>query len=74
MVRRAATLRDIDRMLGPPLELDRPSMRKSRLSVRLARRLDTLVQDFGAEVQITQDELAGLVGVTRESINRRLQE
>jgi hypothetical protein len=44
------------------------------LSVRLARRLDTLVQDFGAEVQITQDELAGLVGVTRESINRQLQE
>ena len=74
MVRRAATLRDIDRMLGPPLELDGPSMRKSRLSVRLARRLDTLVQDFGAEVQITQDELAGLVGVTRESIDRRLQE
>lgn len=74
MVRRAATLRDIDRMLGPPLELDRPSMRKSRLSVRLARRLDTLVQDFGAEVQITQDELAGLVGVTRESVNRQLQE
>jgi CRP/FNR family transcriptional regulator, cyclic AMP receptor protein len=44
------------------------------LSVRLARRLDTLVQDFGAEVQITQDELAGLVGVTRESVNRQLQE
>jgi len=44
------------------------------LAVRLARRLDTLVQDFGAEVQITQDELAGLVGVTRESVNRQLQE
>ena len=44
------------------------------LSVRLARRLDALVQDFGAEVQITQDELAGLVGVTRESVNRQLQE
>jgi CRP-like cAMP-binding protein len=44
------------------------------LPVRLARRLDTLVQDFGAEVQITQDELAGLVGVTRESVNRQLQE
>ena len=44
------------------------------LSVRLARRLNTLVQDFGAEVQITQDELAGLVGVTRESVNRQLQE
>jgi hypothetical protein len=62
MVRRAATLRDIDRMLGPPLELDGPSMRKSRLSVRLARRLDTPVQDLG------------LVGVTRESVNRQLQE
>jgi hypothetical protein len=34
MVRRAATLRDIDRMLGPPLELDGPSMRKSRRSNR----------------------------------------
>ena len=44
------------------------------LAVRLARRLDALVQDFGAEVQITQDELAGLVGVTRESVNRQLQE
>jgi len=44
------------------------------LAVRLARRLDTLVQDFGAEVQITQDELAGLIGVTRESVNRQLQE
>ena len=44
------------------------------LSIRLARRLDALVQDFGAEVQITQDELAGLVGVTRESVNRQLQE
>jgi hypothetical protein len=63
-----------NRMLGPPLELDGPSMRKSRLSVRLARRLDTPVQDLGAEVQITQDEIAGLVGVTRESVNRQLQE
>ncbi len=44
------------------------------LSVRLARRLDALVQDFGADVQITQDELAGLVGVARESVNRQLQE
>ncbi|EJW09312.1 transcriptional regulator, Crp/Fnr family [Rhodovulum sp. PH10] len=44
------------------------------LSVRLARRLAALVADFGAELQITQDELAGLVGVTRESVNRQLQE
>ena len=44
------------------------------LSVRLARRLAALAEDFGAEVQITQDELAGLVGVTRESVNRQLQE
>lgn len=44
------------------------------LPVRLARRLSALAHDFGAEVQITQDELAGLVGVTRESVNRQLQE
>lgn len=44
------------------------------LPVRLARRLLALAEDFGAEVQITQDELAGLVGVTRESVNRQLQE
>jgi CRP/FNR family cyclic AMP-dependent transcriptional regulator len=44
------------------------------LSVRLARRLSALAQDFGAQVEITQDELAGLVGVTRESVNRQLQE
>ncbi len=44
------------------------------LPARLARRLSTLAQDFGAELQITQDELAGLVGVTRESVNRQLRE
>lgn len=44
------------------------------LSVRLARRLAALAQDFGDDVQITQDELAGLVGVARESVNRQLQE
>jgi CRP-like cAMP-binding protein len=44
------------------------------LHARLARRLTTLAEDFGAELQITQDELAGLVGVTRESVNRQLRE
>ena len=44
------------------------------LPVRLARRLSTLAQDYGTDLQITQDELARLVGVTRESINRQLQE
>ncbi len=43
------------------------------LETRLARRLSTLAEDFGAELQITQDELAGLVGVTRESVNRQLR-
>ncbi len=43
------------------------------LQTRLARRLSTLAEDFGAELQITQDELAGLVGVTRESVNRQLR-
>lgn len=44
------------------------------LHARLARRLATLAEDFGAELLITQDELAGLVGVTRESVNRQLRE
>ncbi|NVO17212.1 MAG: Crp/Fnr family transcriptional regulator [Rhodoplanes sp.] len=44
------------------------------LPVRLARRLEALAADFGSDLQITQDELAGLVGVTRESVNRQLQE
>lgn len=43
------------------------------LQTRLARRLSTLAEDFGSELQITQDELAGLVGVTRESVNRQLR-
>ena len=44
------------------------------LQARLARRLRTLAEDFGSEVHITQEELAGLMGVARESVNRQLNE
>src|SRR5262249_21740008 len=44
------------------------------LHARLARRILALADDFGAELQITQEELASLVGAARESVNRQLQE
>jgi CRP/FNR family cyclic AMP-dependent transcriptional regulator len=43
------------------------------LSARLARRLSALADDYGAELQVSQEELAIFVGATRESVNRQLQ-
>ncbi|HEV7258733.1 MAG TPA: Crp/Fnr family transcriptional regulator [Bosea sp. (in: a-proteobacteria)] len=40
---------------------------------RLARRILMLVTDYGAEVHASQEELASLAGVTRETVNRHLQ-
>lgn len=40
---------------------------------RLARRLLMLATDYGAEVHASQEELASLTGVTRETVNRQLQ-
>jgi CRP-like cAMP-binding protein len=44
------------------------------LSARLARRLSALVEDYGAELQVSQEELAVFACATRESVNRQLQE
>ncbi|WP_201829432.1 Crp/Fnr family transcriptional regulator [Microvirga zambiensis] len=43
------------------------------LKSRLARRLLKLVEDFGEEIDITQEELSVLVGAGRETVNRQLQ-
>jgi len=43
------------------------------LETRLARRLLSLAQDFGSDVQVSQQELAHFVGAARESVNRQLQ-
>ena len=43
------------------------------LQVRLARRLYTLTNDFGSEVNISQEQLGIYVGAARESVNRQLQ-
>ncbi|RDJ21861.1 Crp/Fnr family transcriptional regulator [Bosea caraganae] len=43
-------------------------------ATRLARRLVTLVTDYGAEIHVSQDELAALTGVSRETVNRQLQQ
>jgi CRP-like cAMP-binding protein len=43
------------------------------LGVRLARRLTILAEDFGNEIQISQEQLGAFVGGTRESVNRQLQ-
>jgi CRP-like cAMP-binding protein len=40
---------------------------------RLARRILMLATDYGAEVHASQEELASLAGVTRETVNRQLQ-
>jgi CRP/FNR family cyclic AMP-dependent transcriptional regulator len=40
---------------------------------RLARRILMLATDYGAEVRASQEELASLTGVTRETVNRQLQ-
>lgn len=42
-------------------------------ATRLARRILTLAIDYGAEVHATQDELASLSRITRETVNRQLQ-
>ncbi|KMO42311.1 transcriptional regulator [Methylobacterium tarhaniae] len=44
------------------------------LDTRLARRLVMLSEDYGAEIQVTQAELAAFVGAARESVNRVLQD
>ena len=46
----------------------------SPLPARLARRLCALADDFGAEVNISQEQLGVYVGAARESVNRQLQE
>lgn len=43
------------------------------LSARLARRLLALGEDYGAELTVSQHELAGFVGAARESVNRQLR-
>lgn len=43
------------------------------LSDRLARRLIALSEDYGADLTVSQEELAVFVGATRESVNRQLQ-
>lgn len=43
------------------------------LDRRIVQRLIGLGDDYGAEIAISQDELAVFVGATRESVNRHLQ-
>ncbi|KQT18858.1 transcriptional regulator [Methylobacterium sp. Leaf399] len=43
------------------------------LDRRLVRRLIGLAEDFGTEIAVSQEDLAGFVGATRESVNRQLQ-
>lgn len=43
------------------------------IGVRVARRLIALGDDFGREIEITQDQLAAYVGAARESVNRQLR-
>jgi CRP-like cAMP-binding protein len=43
------------------------------VSTRLARRLVALAEDFGADLSVSQEELAVFVGATRETVNRQLQ-
>lgn len=43
------------------------------LHARLARRIIALADDYGAEIAVSQEELAVFVGATRESVNRQLQ-
>jgi CRP-like cAMP-binding protein len=45
----------------------------TNLKVRLARRILKLAEDFGEEIQISQEDLSVLAGATRESVNRQLQ-
>ncbi|MGE0006830.1 MAG: Crp/Fnr family transcriptional regulator [Parvibaculaceae bacterium] len=43
------------------------------LAAALARRLLTLSEEFGDEIPSSQEDLAGLVSASRESVNRQLQ-
>jgi CRP/FNR family transcriptional regulator, cyclic AMP receptor protein len=43
------------------------------LETRLAHRLVALSEDYGADLRVSQEELAIFVGATRESVNRQLQ-
>lgn len=43
------------------------------IGARIARRLLTLAEDFGSEIEITQDQLAAYVSAARESVNRQLR-
>ena len=43
------------------------------LDIRLARRILALAQDFGATLDVSQEQLAVMVGATRETVNRQLQ-
>jgi CRP/FNR family transcriptional regulator, cyclic AMP receptor protein len=43
------------------------------LKLRLARRLLKLADDFGEDIEISQEELGVLVGAGRETVNRQLQ-
>jgi CRP/FNR family cyclic AMP-dependent transcriptional regulator len=43
------------------------------LPQRLARRLLALSEDYGAELYVSQEELAVFIGATREAVNRQLQ-
>ena len=43
------------------------------LAARLRRRLVSLAEDFGVDLDVSQEELADLVGAARESVNRQLQ-
>jgi CRP-like cAMP-binding protein len=43
------------------------------LPARLAQRLLALSEDYGAELDVSQEELAEYVGAGRESVNRQLQ-
>ncbi|QDL94417.1 Crp/Fnr family transcriptional regulator (plasmid) [Paroceanicella profunda] len=43
------------------------------LPARLARRMAVLVEDYGSEILISQEELALLAGATRETVNRQLR-
>jgi CRP/FNR family cyclic AMP-dependent transcriptional regulator len=42
-------------------------------AARLARRILMLAADYGSEIHVSQEELASLAGVTRETVNRQLQ-
>jgi CRP-like cAMP-binding protein len=43
------------------------------LKSRLARRLLKLAEDFGEDIDITQEDLSVLIGAGREAVNRQLQ-